>query len=72
MNPLSEAEIARRAPVWTVLSNLFLDTELQEYDFTYIVDQLHDSGYTMIQLQAILKEEVAPVFYSNLGTVAGE
>ena len=69
---LSEAEIAARRPVWVALSELWLDTELQDRDLSHIARVLHDSGYGREALEAILFDEVAPVVYRNLYSVAGE
>ena len=68
---LTEAEIKGRRPVWTALSELWLDTKLQDRDLTYIARVLHDSGYDRDTLDRILAEEVAPVVYRNLYSVAG-
>ncbi len=69
---LSEAEIAVRRPVWVALSELWLDSVLQDRDLTHIARVLRDSGYDRETLEAILFEEVAPVVYRNLYSVAGE
>lgn len=72
MIAINEHEIARRAPVWTALAELFLDTELQDYQRQYIVDTLRQSGYSLEELQNIFSQEVAPVFHANLRTMTGE
>lgn len=69
---LSEAEIARRLPVWTALSDLFLDTELDAPDFDRIAAMLSASGYAYAELRRIFEGEVAPVLGLNLYAVAGE
>lgn len=63
---LDEPTIARRVPVWSALSDLFLGRELQDADYRYIAGRLRDSGYSLTELQGILSEEVAPVFHTNL------
>ncbi len=68
---LTEAEIRSRRPVWIALSELWLDTELQNHDIDHIARVLHDSGYDRDALEQILAEEVAPVVYLNLCSVAG-
>lgn len=70
--PLSEIDIARRVPVWTALAELFLDTQLEEFQYCYIADVLHDSGYSLHELQAIFHDEVAPVFHRNVNAAPGE
>jgi hypothetical protein len=69
---LSEAEIARRLPVWVALPELFLDTELQPSDHEVIARTLKESGYSLDELDAILFDEVTPAFGGNLLSVAGE
>ena len=66
------AEIERKLPVWTALSNLFLDTELQDWEYRSIARTLRSSGYSPVQLRSILVEEVAPAFVFNFFDVAGE
>src|SRR4051812_21049006 len=39
-------DLRRRRPVWEALSDLFLDTQLQEHDFRYIARVVAESGYT--------------------------
>lgn len=68
---LSDEEIARRLPVWTALSDLFLDTELQEVDYWRITAVLHASGYPLAVLRRIFDDEVTPAFIFNLNDVAG-
>lgn len=69
---LSEAEIARRRPVWVALSELWLDTELDEADLHRIAEVLRASAYRLAELRRIYLHEVAPVMYPNTLSVAGE
>lgn len=69
---VSESEIERRLPVWHALSDVFLDTELQPCDYKWIAGVLKGSGYSPAELRAILQDEVAPAFITNLLSVAGE
>ena len=69
---LDEGEVARRLPVWSALSELFLDTELQPRDYRYIRDALAASGYPEAELRRILRAEVLPVFGGNMLSIAGE
>ncbi len=71
MSVLTETNIRGRRPVWVALSDLWLDTELQDRDLDHIARALHDSGYDRDALDRILAEEVAPVVYLNLYSVAG-
>ena len=66
-----ETEIERRKPVWTALSDLWLDTELDESDLSYIAREMHDSGYSIEELRHIYLFEVAPAVYWNLLGFAG-
>lgn len=61
-----------RKPVWEALSDLYLDTELQEHDFIYIVSQFIGSPYTINEIKEIDQYEVFPVLYSNVLIPAGE
>lgn len=70
--PLDEAELARRRPLWTALSDLWLDTELQADNRGVIARRMLDSGYDRATLERIMAEEVAPAVYCNLYSVAGE
>ena len=60
----------RRAPVWEALSELFVGKELQDYDYAGIAKTLRLSGYSVDELEKVLREEVAPVFRSNLSALA--
>ena len=64
-------DIQRRRPVWEALSELFLDTELQEYDFARVSRVLAESGYTNEELHSILFREVFPACVPNLHHPAG-
>ena len=65
-------DIDNRAPVWEALSNLFLDTDLEPYDYEHIARACDHSPYSLAELEAILFNEVWPVFKANLSSVAGE
>ncbi len=67
-----ETEIERRKPVWTALSDLWLDTELNESDLSYIAREMHASGYSIQELREIYLYEVAPAIFMNLSGVGGE
>ncbi len=64
-------DIDRRRPVWRALSTLYLDTELQPEDHAEIARILMSSGYSAIELEAILRCEVGPVVWMNLLCVSG-
>jgi hypothetical protein len=70
---LDDAEwVRRRLPVWVGLSELFRDTELQAEDLVMIASGIRQAGFTKVEAEAILTREVAPVFVSNLMSIAGE
>lgn len=70
--PLSDEEIGRRLPVWSIFSNIFLDTWFDDETYDRWAEQLDNSGYSIPQLETIMREEVAPAFCFNLLSVAGE
>lgn len=64
--------VEERLPVWTILSELFLDTELVEADIQRIAGALSKSPYSVAEIGRILRHEVLPAFVPNLLSVAGE
>lgn len=68
---LDAAEVARRRPVWLAISDLWLDTELQDSQLGWMARVLDESGYDLPTLQGIMEDEVAPVVFRNLVCVAG-
>ena len=70
-SPLTAEEIERRKPVWSALSELWVDTELTQSDLNHIATTMVDSGYSLSELRVICDSEVAPVVYSNALSVAG-
>ena len=68
---LTQADLPHRRPVWEALSQLFLDTELDEADLEHIAAILAASPYTDGELSAIYHHEVTPVCRFNLGLIAG-
>jgi hypothetical protein len=70
--PMNAAELARRKPVWLALSEFYLDTELQPADFRRIRAIFDQSGYSAQEIRQIDYEEVGPVLYGNLLSMAGE
>lgn len=69
---LSESDIEKRFPVWDALSELFLDTELDETSHRYIARVIVESGFTPEEIHHILWYEVFPSVGDNLRCVAGE
>jgi hypothetical protein len=69
---LSEAEIARRLPLWVAMSELFLDTEPDSKDYISIAELIEEIDYTACEAETIFMNDVAPAFLANLLSVAGE
>jgi hypothetical protein len=69
---LSSSEIETRRPVWSALSELFLDTTLTSRDLDRIATVLARSPYAPEELDRVLLWEVYPACRSNLWLVAGE
>ena len=60
-----------RITAWQALSDLFLDTELDDADIAAIARQLRATGFTVDELERIYEEEVAPACWRNLVVVPG-
>jgi hypothetical protein len=67
-----EALIEERMPVWSALSELFLDTELQPDDIDRISNRLAESPFATERIEEILRFEVTPPLKWNMMVVAGE
>ena len=68
----ADQDIENRRPVWHALSDLFLDTELQDCNLSSIARTLVESPYSVTEIETILYREVYPVCIPNLLCVAGE
>ncbi|QRY80458.1 hypothetical protein JVX91_04895 [Pseudomonas sp. PDNC002] len=60
-----------RESVWLALSELWLDTELDDSGLAAIARTLAISGFPVDELEAIYRLEVAPVVWSNAWATAG-
>lgn len=69
---MKELSLENRKRVWVTLSELYLDTELQDSDFRYMATSLFESSFTFEEIKGIDQYEVFPVFFSNLLIPAGE
>lgn len=69
---IPELEIDRRRPVWVALSDLYLDTELQPSDHDRIAGTIVASGYSIDEIEKILRREVGPIVGMNMLSVTGE
>jgi hypothetical protein len=65
-------DLARRQPVWLALSELYLDIELEAGDFQRLAGVFAASGFSWSDIQQINYDEVAPVLWQNLLSMAGE
>ncbi len=63
--------IDERKPIWLALSQLYLDTELQGFDFQNIANIINQSPYNLEQVKKIDRLEVFPILYANLIVTAG-
>jgi len=68
----NDTDLARKRRVWQAMSELFLDTELDDAQCRSIAARLAVSGYGVDELRAIMEEDVAPALASNLVDIAGE
>ena len=66
---MSEKE--ERIEIWRALSDLFLDTEINEVNYQYIARIVSESSLSLTEIENILWHEVYPVLESNLRSVAG-
>jgi hypothetical protein len=64
---INAIKTARRA-----ISELFLDSGLEEEDFLRLRDILKETKLPMDKLDLIYFEEIAPLLYGNLESIAGE
>jgi hypothetical protein len=69
---LSEFDTARRLPIWTAMSEVFLDTETTDDTYRYIAAEIRRSVLTASEAHAIMRDDVAPAFIFNLFGIAGE
>ncbi|MFT3924493.1 MAG: hypothetical protein QM778_18285 [Myxococcales bacterium] len=70
--PDAASDLDRRRPVWSALSELYLDTELDGADHARIALVLQRSGYSLDQAEEILYRELHPVLIGNLLSGLGE
>ena len=68
---LDAIELERRRPVWLAMSELFLDTQLDDCEYERIANVLYESQYSREQLRHILRDEVGSACVFNMLCVAG-
>ncbi len=66
-----EDDLTHRRLVWKVLSAMYLDTELQDADYTHMARELQATPYTSAEIREIDIYEVFPVLQANLYSPAG-
>jgi hypothetical protein len=64
-------ESEEKLKIWRALSDLFLDTEVDELTFKYIARTISESEFSLPEIEEILWYEVYPVLEGNLRSVAG-
>lgn len=70
---MNEPELfEERKLVWLALADLYLDTELQEWQFQDITGIFLKSPFNLEKIKKIDQYEVFPVLFSNLLNPAGE
>lgn len=65
-------DLEMRKQIWKCLSELYLDTELQETDYVRIANGLKESRLSIETLKEIDLYEVFPSLQINLNSAAGE
>lgn len=68
---MTRVELERRRPLWSAMSDLFLDTEVR-WSVPSVAKACADSGYDAAALERIFWGEVFPEAIGNLLQVAGE
>ena len=61
-----------REKVWVAISEFYLDTELEDSDYSRIVSKLRETDYKFEDIRKIDLYEIFPVLQFNLLGIAGE
>ncbi len=65
----TDEEMAQRLPVWTVLTDIFVNVDQTKEEFkmdtNYIALKLSKLGLSIQSLEEILKDEIGPIFACN-------
>ncbi|WP_458627079.1 DUF7079 family protein [Winogradskyella sp. PC D3.3] len=67
-----DIELEKRIPIWHSISEFYLDTELQDYNYKSIANTFLNSNLHISELKEIDLYEVFPVLKGNLISVAGQ
>ena len=65
-------DLENRKKIWQVISEFYLDTELEGADYKYIAKVLKKTNYSIQELKEIDLYEVFPILQINLLGIAGE
>lgn len=60
-----------REPIWVALSDLYLDTELDDFTLDHIATIIQESPYTLEEVRKIDRYEIFPLLQPNLNNIAG-
>ena len=69
---MAAADNDTEAQAWALLADLFLDTERDERETVLLTQRLAALPYSVAELEAMLRRDVAPAFGWNLFDIAGE
>ena len=69
---MAAADNDTEAQAWALLADLFLDTERDERQTALVAERLAALPYSVAELEAMLRRDVAPAFGWNLFDIAGE
>jgi len=61
----------KRLNIWRALSELFLDTEIDNVTYHYILRTLSENNCSLVEAEKILWREVCPVLKINLNCITG-
>jgi len=64
-------DIENRQTIWIALSELYVDTELEAYHYNYLANLIFESSYSLEEVKRINKNDVFPLLFPNLLSVAG-
>ena len=62
----------RRRALWVAMSDLWLDTEVDDRAIAGIADVVRESGLSRDELEGVFRDELAPFLGPNLQCTAGE
>lgn len=67
----STATPETRLPLWRAMSELFLDTETEDFMYRDIALEIRASGLTMAEAESVFWNEVYPGLWLNLASMTG-